>query len=446
MAGGGPAFVTGSQAIFRNPANIALEKTGLIEVSIGHAGISAGGNLLQFRHYNDLFTSGRTITDGEARNVVDQWFDGVESIGLKRVGVGAEAIPIAVTHDTGDLVLGYGLRFRSLGSIGINGGWLDLLLTGTGENRSVPLHGEVAIVSMTEISVAGARVLNDGALLVGIAPKIILGDEFFDARLRSTAQILDDAIVHDFEYNVRAAGGISRDVVEEFDLFSSGVLSGRPYRPRFLSTTGVGVGFDFGVTLLPSPSLRLSASITDAGFVRWSGDAQNITPLAEQFSFVGLELDLDRVRDEYDGDLGEYFVSTVDSLASGTYDRVRKDYGAFVATLPTAVHFGAAWVSPDGRLVVAGGTSTPVTSSVVQVSMPPELHVGAEYSVGGRVRVPVRAGVFVGGSSALTFGFGFGLHTPHYDVDLGLAASPRTDIVGSGGRYTAAVSAVTLRF
>ncbi|MDX1740213.1 MAG: DUF5723 family protein [Rhodothermales bacterium] len=446
MAGGGPAFVYGSQAIFRNPANLALDRIGLIEMSIGHVGVSAGGNLLQFKHYNDLFTSGRTISDAEARNVVDQWFDGAESADLKRVGLAAETVPIAVTHETNNLILGYGLRFRSLGTVGINGGWLDLLLSGTGDNRSLPLHGEFAMMSMTEISVAGARMLNSGDLAIGFAPKIILGNEFVDARLRSTAHITDDAIVHDFDYRVRAAGGLSREFVDGFDLFSSDVFSGGPFRPSFLSTTGVGLGLDFGVTFLPSPGLRLSASITDAGFVRWSGDAQRIEPLSDQFSFVGLEFDIDRVRDEYGGDIGEYFISTVDSLASGTYDQVDRKYGAFFSGLPTAIHFGAAWIAPGGRLVLAGGTSTPVTSSVVQVSTPPELHVGAEYSLGGTVRVPIRAGLFVGGSSALTLGFGFGLHTPRYDVDIGLAASPRTDIVGSGGRYTAAVSAVTLRF
>ena len=446
LAGGGPAYVSGSEAIFGNPANLALDRNGKVAIFLGHAGISTGGNLLQFRHYNELFTRGQTISDAEARAVVDEWFDGAESVGLKSVGLSAEAIPLAVTHRVDELVVGYAVRFRSLASIGVNGGWLDLLLSGTGQNRSLPLNGEFAIMATTEIAVAGAKTFRDGRLAIGITPRLILGNEFADARLRSTADITDIAIVHDFDYSVRAAGGLSSDVVDGFDLFSSDVLTGGPFRPRLTGTTGVGVGMDVGVTFLPSPRLRLSASITDAGLVRWTSDAQSIKPTSNTFSFEGLELDLDRVKDEFDGDLGEYFISTIDSIATGTYDQVAKTYGAFSATLPTTIHFGAAWVSENGRLVVAGGTSAPVTASVVHVAAPPELHAGLEFSPGGRVRVPLRTGVFVGGSAALTVGFGFGIHSPRFDLDIGLAVSPRSDLVSRGGRYTAAVSAVTLRF
>jgi hypothetical protein len=427
-------------------ANLALTHLGVVEVSIGRAGVSAGGNLLQFRHYTNLFTSGLTLTDEEARGAVDEWVGGIGALGLKSVGVAVEAVPIAVSHELPGLAMGYGIRFRTLSRAGVNGGWLDLLLTGTGENRSIPLNGEFAVMATTEISVAAATTVNDGALALGVSPKLILGNEFIDATLRSTAHVADAAIVHEFEYRVRAAGGLSSDLVDEIDLFSSDIFGGGPFRPRVLSTTGLGAGLDAGLTFLPSPGFRLSASVTDLGFVRWSADAQSIEPLEDRFTFQGLELDIDRVRDEYGGDVGEYFVSTIDSLASGTYDRVDKNYGAFVTALPTAVHFGAAWVSPAGRLVVAGGTSTPIAPSAVQVATPPELHAGIEYTLGGRVRVPVRAGLFVGGSSALTLGFGLGLHTPRYDIDVGLAASPRTDIMGAGGRYTAAVSAVTFRF
>ena len=70
LAGGGPAFVYGSEALFRNPANLVLDAEGSTEVSVGGAGVSAGGSLLQFQYYNDLFTRGTTLTDTEARAVV----------------------------------------------------------------------------------------------------------------------------------------------------------------------------------------------------------------------------------------------------------------------------------------------------------------------------------------------------------------------------------------
>jgi hypothetical protein len=370
----------------------------LVEVVIGQACVSVGGNLLQFRHYNTLFTGGRTLSDEEAQRVVDDWFGGIGALGLKSAGVAVEAVPAAVVHEVAGLTMGYGIRLRTLSRVGINGGWLDLLLSGTGEDRSIPLHGELGVMATTEISVAVARMARDGALAIGVSPKLILGNEFIDATLRSTAHVANDAIAHDFEYRVRAAGGLSADLVDEIDFFSSGVFAGGPFRPRVPPTTGLGAGIDAGVTFLPSPGIKLSASVTDLGFVRWSSDAQSIEPLGDRFTFQGLEFDIDRVRDEFGGDVGKYFVSTIDSLASGAYDRVDRTYGAFLATLPTTVHFGASWVSPAGRLVVAGGTSTPITPSTVQISTPPEIHAGLEYTLGDRVRVPLRAGLFLGGS------------------------------------------------
>jgi hypothetical protein len=74
------------------------------------------------------------------------------------------------------------------------------------------------------------------------------------------------------------------------------------------------------------------------------------------------------------------------------------------------------------------------------------LYAGAEYRLGGRFAIPVRTGVRVGGAGALTVGFGFGIHTPIYDLDISLAATPKTDVLGAGGRYMIGLSLGTFRF
>ncbi|MDX1430195.1 MAG: hypothetical protein R3282_07905, partial [Rhodothermales bacterium] len=90
MARGGAAFVYGPEAIFMNPANLALQQHNRVEISTGRAMISAGGDLLQFRFYNDVFTSGETLTDDQVREVLGDWFGGADSGLLRSASAAAE--------------------------------------------------------------------------------------------------------------------------------------------------------------------------------------------------------------------------------------------------------------------------------------------------------------------------------------------------------------------
>ncbi len=444
VARGGPAFVYGAEALFLNPANIALDPRTGIEISTGRASVGVGGNLFQFKFYNDVFTSGETLSDEDVQSVLLEWFGGADSGLLRSATVSAEAVPLVVIHSLRHATLAYSMRMRSLSSVSLNGGWIDLLLSGTGTDRVIPLHGQFGIMSLTEFGVTYARKLPSG-VAIGATPKLIFGNNFVESRLKSTATVTDAAITHDFDYRVRAAGGISSDVVDRIDLFSADVLGGSTFSPALLSSAGLGFGLDAGASFQASPTIRLSASLTDIGYVRWSSAAQTIRPVQSSFTFDGLVLDIDQVRDEFDGNVGDYFITTVDSLASQAYDDVDREYNPFTAVLPATLHLGAAWMSAGGRATLTGGASAPLFASPVRPSTLPDVHLGAQYAVGGKVRVPLRAGVLLGGSSAITFSFGFGVHSPRFDFDIGLAATPLTDLMGAGARYAAAVSAITVR-
>ena len=134
----------------------------------------------------------------------------------------------------------------------------------------------------------------------------------------------------------------------------------------------------------------------------------------------------------------------MDSLARQAYSTVNRAKGSFTAPLPTAAHLGAAFY--PGKATLTVGTSMGLNEAPGNLSRVPSLYAGAEYRLGGRFALPVRTGVRVGGQGALTLGFGFGLHTPLYDFDLSFAATPKTDIMGAGGRYMLALSLGTFRF
>jgi hypothetical protein len=213
-----------------------------------------------------------------------------------------------------------------------------------------------------------------------------------------------------------------------------------------MSVAGLGFGTDLGLEYKYSETMNVAASLTDLGFVRWTKHAARRTPAKSEFVFEGIELDPQTVRSQFGGNIGEYLESKLDSLAREAYEETIRIDGAFSSPLPAALHAGASWQFLDGKARLAAASSVALNGQPGNTSRNPSLHLGGEYRVGGRVALPLRGGIQVGGSGALMLGFGFGLHAGAYALDIGVAGTPYSNIVGGGGRYTLAVSAATVRF
>ena len=144
-------------------------------------------------------------------------------------------------------------------------------------------------------------------------------------------------------------------------------------------------------------------------------------------------------------DLGAYAEDVLTELVEGAYDTYERWPGAFTTSLPTAMHAGVSWHRMGGRLILNGGSSMALNTEAGNMSRVPSLHAGVSFSPGRRYSLPLRTGVRVGGGGAMTLGFGFGILTPVYDINIGLAATPRSDLVGGGARYMLAVSVANIR-
>lgn len=81
---------------------------------------------------------------------------------------------------------------------------------------------------------------------------------------------------------------------------------------RYLTNTGnLGAAFDLGLFIKPSPSLSLSLSVLDLGFISWEDNAENVR-INGSSRFEGIDL-----QDIFDGDIAENFIQFADTSSYG---------------------------------------------------------------------------------------------------------------------------------
>ena len=449
-AGGGPAYVRDTDAILFNPANLWLDERGSrFVMTLGSVQAFGGGSLVQFGHYNDSFTGGQTLSTAETRAILDEWMGPLSRGTVRYLGVNAEVTPLAVVFRGYGWGGGIAVRTRAYNQIGLSRGLFDLLLVGTDQDGRFPVNVDIRSMATTDISFAFSKMFAPQRLAVGIAPKLVLGLNYAQTTMNSSVTLDDGAIRHDFDYVIRAAGNFNKDIGDAVDLFeSSGFLTdAEPYRfdSPFSAVAGTGFGIDLGATHELNPNLVVAASFTDIGFVRWTKNADAVRPSGSSFEFNGLDLDLDRVDEEYGGDFGAYVEDYFESLIEDAYEEVDRTKGSFSTSLPSAFHAGGSWHVRRGLFVVNAGTSIGLNKAAGNLSRRPSLYAGAELHPGRRFSFPIRTGFRVAGSGALTLGFGFGIQTPVYDLSIGVAATPSTTLLGGGGRYTVGLSLATFR-
>lgn len=439
---GGAAVATGQEALFANPANLLIGgRAGETTLTLGAVQAFAGGDLLQFGPYNRTLTRGRFLADDDISLLLDDWFGGQQ----RGVRGYAEAVPVALFYvsTSGLWAIGGAVRTRSLVSTNMDDGLIDLLLRGTGANRTVPVNGGFRAFTMTDLMVTYSRHLPAYDLRLGIAPRVVLGGTVADGSLSSVVDVADEALTHTFRYETRAAGTLSSDVFDGIDLFSADSFGAVGFTNPMRRVSGAGFAVDLGATHRLSERWTVSASVTDLGFVRWSGDAQRVVPERDAFRFDGLDLNLGRVEDEFGGNIGRYVRDTLDSLATDAYAGVVRDRNPFTMALPTTIHFGATADVSGFAPQLLLGLSSPVVRPYPDAPRMPTLHAGLDYQLG---IVPLKGGLRFGGDSALAVGLGTGIHTRRFAFDIGFMATPYSSFAGAGGRYALRLSLATVRW
>ncbi|MFK7845080.1 MAG: DUF5723 family protein [Rhodothermales bacterium] len=449
-AGGGPAYVRDTDALFFNPANLWLDERGSrFVMTLGSVQAFGGGSLVQFSHYNDSFTQGNDLSKADMQSILNDWMGPLDSGKIRKLGVSAEIVPIAMAFRGYGWGAGLGVRTRTYTQLGFSRGLFDLLLVGTDQDGSFPVNMDIRSVAMTEISAGFSKLFPKQRLAIGIAPKMVLGLNYARTSMDSYVELSDGSITHNFDYDIQLAGNFNQDIGDAVNFFeSSGFLTDATpsdFSDPFSAIAGRGFGLDLGATHEISKNLLVSASLTDLGYVNWTKNADAVSPTGSTFQFDGLDLDLDQVNNEYDGDFGAYVEDYFSTLVEDAYDEVERTQGAFKTKLPTAFHAGGSWHALKGLFVVNAGTSVALNQAAGNLSRKPSFHLGTEFHPGRRYSFPIRTGIRFGGDGALTAAFGFGIQTPVYDLSIGVAATPKTSLLGGGGRYMVGLSLVNFR-
>lgn len=438
--GGASAVSPPTTALYTNPAHLGVESSAsTLEIRLLDVRTYTGGDLLQFDRYRDTFGArSGTLTDTEEGKVLDKWFGG----GQRVVDTYTEVVPFALTYQPRgkQWAFGVGLRARVLSEVETDRGLFDLFLVGADSNRTVPVNGRYRGSSTIDLTGTFSYSFESIPLSIGISPRLIVGTQYADGTLNSEVTVSDSVLTHQFDYTARAAGPPSREIYDTFNAFGTNPLGG--VSGEFGGTVaGIGAGVDLGVTYEVQSGFFVSASLTDLGGIQWNRDAQTVTSANDEFRFEGVSLNLDRLRNEFDGDVGRYVEHQVDSLAQAAYQDVERDRSSFTVGLPTAVHVNSTWT--QGSLTLNGGATVGLNSRVGAVSPTPAAHLGGELRLGP---IPLRAGVRLGGPQAVTLAGGIGVDAGGYRFDVGISATPSTSTLGSGGRYAVGVSLATVRF
>jgi hypothetical protein len=430
--GGTSALSTGPAALYSNPANLTVGPVEHnLEIQLFRIGAYAGGNLYQFNHYNNLFVDNSTaLSNEEEKSLLNDWFGNSK----RRASTYVSVTPLALTYrpDSGKWGMGLGIRSRTIQTAGVDKGLLDLLLRGTSPARDIPINADSRAYSTVDIKGAFSYRLSSLPLSIGVSPSVIFGLGYSGMNFNSTASANGDSLLHRFDYTAQAAGPPSTGY-DNFNAFSGdpvdGDLAGSPD-----GIVGIGGGVDLGATYKIRPDLHASMSITDLGLIKWSGDAQTVTPKNNTFRFDGVE------PSALNGDLGDQLESEVDSLLQKAYEDVNRDRSSFTTGLPTTLHVSSTW--DQGIVIVNGGVSVGLNQDAGAVPDPVAVHVGSTLDAGP---IPLRAGVRFFGAQAVTFSGGLGLDVGFYKLDLGASVTPSTSTLGSGARYAISFSLGTIR-
>lgn len=437
--GGTSALENGPSTMYSNPADLTVGTVDRnLEIQLFRVAGYVGGNLVQFNHYETLFLNeGAPLTNDQAESSVNDWFGSSK----RRISTYVSVTPLAITYrpDDGKWGAGLGIRSRTIQTGGVDKGLLDLALRGTalnnqGEERVIPINGDSRVYSTVDVKGTFSYRLSSLPLSVGASPSLIFGLGYAGGDFSSTASVSENALVHNFDFTARAAGALSTGLLDEFSAFNDDFVDRDEVLGEDGGLSGIGGGLDFGATYEVRPGLHASLSVTDLGLIKWTGEAQTVTPENNEFRFDGVDANA------LNGNLGDEVEAEVDSLLEKAYEDVNRDRSSFTTGLPTTLHLSSTW--DQGIVIVNGGVSVGLNQDAGATPDPVAVHVGSKLDAGP---IPLRAGVRLFGSQAMTFTGGFGFDLGVYQLELGGSVTPSTSTLGSGARYAVSLSLGTIR-
>lgn len=386
VGGAYAAMARGQEALFLNPAALALGETPRWSVGVGQLAAGAG---VQGAGFGDLWDM--ADYDALAQPRRDQILARVPATGVNAdVGV---RVPIAAVQVNRVAV---GVSWAASARQNVGRDLVDLVLNGYQSGRtdySVGATGGTRL-SFFDLSAAWAR--RAGPVSVGVAAHYLAGGTLARSRL--------------FE--------------PEFDL-EAGDLSAE-YREVY-ARGGRGWAVDVGVAAEPAPGVTVSAAVSNvAAGMEWSDELRTRHVVLRRATFEGggVESAFHSLEDS-DAPVDPSAVpATVYETAGGLYDQ---------AYLPATLRAGVAWAARGGRTRVAAGYQDALTAGRMGAGWDRTLSVGVEQ------RVPLatlRAGAATDLDGGALLSGGLSLGPVHVGVARTSASAGHSGWIASVGLAT----------
>jgi hypothetical protein len=181
-------------------------------------------------------------------------------------------------------------------------------------------------------------------LRLGIKPKILLGIATASINNNSLGITVNDDYTHtlnaDMMVNFSAPVTVYTTGQNSFDSIKfddSRFKNGKDIVNYILNSKNIGFGIDIGAEYSFSDRLRVSAAVTDLGYIKWKRDISNLKAKS-QYTFSGVNL-----LDVYNGTM------TFDSLGKEMLDSLKQSFyltnkaTPFTTTLPFGVTLGGSY-------------------------------------------------------------------------------------------------------
>lgn len=449
LGGGGTAYLSGIEATFYNPANLAIyDREGTFHLGLGTVGtffepvLSSGSPKSQFERYADTFlpySPGQLdITTDERATIVEENYPGntARSEHLSRADILWGGAAWKKDNKAFSLVF----RTRAGSRIQAGKGWYSqdtiqqdsvLFRDFTLVKQLQVLH-EISFGFSQEFEFFNGLLPRINKLFIGIAPKFIIAGAYQNSSYLAqyTSSLVPGTGTYTRAFNLQSSGSItgmidqyiaSQDPQSAIDSeLNSGFLT---------SPTGYGGGVDFGLTyIIPlgtdvalldegknkrpvEKSLRIAFSITNIGVLRYSK-----SPLQLQSeSISSLENSQEPLNTQFVGSSGQIPVifEEAANLPNPFFEVESRSEAGFTTSLPASLNAGV--LLDIDRLKLMGDLTLGLNNTAFT-----NKKLKARFGMETRPLpyLPIRFGTALAAGKPLSFGAGTGIETRYWDFSI----------------------------
>lgn len=213
-----------------------------------------------------------------------------------------------------------------------------------GESNPITLSGlGPHAINYNEIALGLSKQLTN-KLTVGARMKILMGTAAISKQKSDlklyTADVDNNYALRletDIKFNVSGPINVKKDKndkIEEIEFDNDEIISSA------FSTKNMGLAFDLGATYQLNDKIKLYASLTDLGFIRWGNNTYNFYQKGT-FNFEGVKLDSVWTNSDYD-----LVKEMTDSISD--FFEVNESHNKFTTWLNTNIYIGATYELTKG--------------------------------------------------------------------------------------------------